>query len=96
MSKEVNEERQLELIQQLTEICDELGWIVGVPGEEGSDSTVPGLIIGKEEFVYEIVEAFSGPTEYEIFEQDETGELNEKEPTKEQQTKSQKKREGYH
>lgn len=42
--------RQQELITQLTLICDELGWVIGIPGSEGDDK-VSGLIIGTEEFV---------------------------------------------
>jgi hypothetical protein len=55
----VDQKKQFELIEQLAEICEELGWVVGLPAEEGHDQTVPGLIIGREKFVLEVVAAYT-------------------------------------
>lgn len=54
-SREELDEQQ-ELIQALAEIVEELGWVIGIPQEEGSTNTVQGLIIGTEEFVMSVVE----------------------------------------
>lgn len=53
----MDEKEQQELIEQLAQIVEELGWIIGIPKEEGDDNKVHGLIIGTEEFVYGVVEA---------------------------------------
>lgn len=50
-------ERQQQLIQALAEIVDELGWVIGIPLEEGSNEKVHGLIIGTEEFVNDVVQS---------------------------------------
>jgi hypothetical protein len=55
------QQEQMELIQALAEICKELGWIVGVPTTPDSTTAVPGLIIGTEEFVYQVVANYYGP-----------------------------------
>ncbi len=60
--------RQYELIQELTKIVNELDWVIGLP--EGD--IVPGLIIGTEEFVTQVVEAYG--IEYTKFTEDPTGE----------------------
>lgn len=53
----MDEKEQQQLIEQLAQIVEELGWIIGIPKEEGDDNKVHGLIIGTEEFVYGIVDA---------------------------------------
>lgn len=62
--------RQHELIQQLSELVNELGWIIALPA---GDDMVPGLIIGQEEFVKDVVETYYGPN-FTTFEEDPTGE----------------------
>lgn len=64
----MNQKRQQELITQLAEICEELEWVVGLPKEEGDDTMVPGLIIGKEEFVMQVVAAYTD--DYEVYAKD--------------------------
>lgn len=68
----VDQKRQHELIQALTEIANELEWVIALPTSE----MVPGLIIGTEEFVTEVVKVYYGkdPEEYETFGEDPTGE----------------------
>lgn len=66
--------RKTELIQELAEICRKLDWVIALPTEQ---DTVPGLIVGTEEFVAEVVQVYYGP-DYEIFTQDPmTDELQE-------------------
>lgn len=57
--------KQEELIEQLSSICEELGWVIGIPSEEGSDEVVEGLILGTEKFVFAVVDAFK--SDYEVF-----------------------------
>lgn len=52
--------RQMELITELASICEQLGWIVGVPASnDPNDEMVPGLIIGTKQFVADIATVFS-------------------------------------
>jgi len=60
-----DQRKQQELIEQLSSICEELGWVIGIPSEEGSEEVVEGLIIGTEKFVYAVVDAFKA--EYEVY-----------------------------
>lgn len=62
-----NPKRQQELIEQLSNICAELGWVVALP--ENVDM-VPGLIIGDEVFVNEVVQAYYGDA-FEVFTRDQ-------------------------
>lgn len=74
------QQRQKLLISKLSEIVNELGWVIGLPaGEE----MVPGLIIGTEQFVVDVVETYYGPN-FTTFEEDPSGEaqLVEKTPKK--------------
>lgn len=48
-------QRQYELIEQITEAAEELGWIIAIPQDEESDELVQGLIMGTEEFITNIV-----------------------------------------
>lgn len=57
--------KKQQMIDALQSICEEMGWVIGIPAEEGSEEQVPGLLIGTEEFVYSIVAAMRG--EYEAF-----------------------------
>lgn len=72
--------RQQELIDQLSQICSELGWDIVIPGRP-EDTIVDGLIIGKEEFVQTVSEILDAAglidiEETEVFDQDPvTGEL---------------------
>ena len=89
--KKPSPEKQMELINTLGEICQELGWVIGVPEHE-DPSTVPGLIIGKEDFVYELAAVYGD--EVEVFSQDST-ETNMKELPSSDVVKA-KKRESMH
>lgn len=64
------QQRQRLLISKLSEIVNELGWVIGMPAGE---DMVPGLIIGTEQFVVDVVETYYGPN-YSTFEEDPTGE----------------------
>lgn len=57
MKTELSTERQQELIQALTEIVEELGWIIGIPIVESEEDSVHGLIVGTEQFVMDAVES---------------------------------------
>ncbi len=57
MKTELSTERQQELIQALTEIVEELGWIIGIPIVESEEDNVHGLIVGTEQFVMDAVES---------------------------------------
>lgn len=48
-------QRQYELIEQITEAAEELGWVIAIPQDEESDELVQGLIMGTEEFITNIV-----------------------------------------
>lgn len=78
--------KQKELIEKLSEIVAELEWVIGLP--VGSDS-VPGLIIGTEEFVRDVVETYYGPN-YDVFTEDPTG-TNTLTEVNEDETKTKKK-----
>lgn len=65
-------ERQKKLIEELSLIVNELGWVIGLPA--GVD-VVPGLIVGTEEFVKDVVGTYYGPN-YDVFKEDPTGENN--------------------
>jgi hypothetical protein len=57
LKTELSTERQQELIQALTEIVEELGWIIGIPIVESEEDSVHGLIVGTEQFVMDAVES---------------------------------------
>ena len=57
MKNELSTQRQQELIQALTEIVEELGWIIGIPIVESEEDNVHGLIVGTEQFVMDAVES---------------------------------------
>jgi hypothetical protein len=61
----MNQKKQQQLIDVITSACEELGWVVGLPGSENEDDTVPGLVIGIESFVVQVVESYT--TDYEVF-----------------------------
>lgn len=58
-----NKKRQQQLIEQLADICSELEWVVALPVDA---EKVPGIIMGNEEFVNEVVRAYYGE-DYELF-----------------------------
>ena len=68
----------MELIQELSELVAQLGWVIGMPD---GDEQVPGLIIGKQDFVEEVVTAYYGPG-FEVYTKDEQGEIVTTEPKK--------------
>ncbi len=43
--------KQQEMIDILSSLCEELGWVIGILADD-SESTADGLIIGPEAFVY--------------------------------------------
>jgi hypothetical protein len=45
-----------QLIKDLLEICEELGWSVAIPDTE-EDEEVPGLIIGNPEYIEKVLDA---------------------------------------
>ena len=61
---------QQEIIQRLSELVNQLGWVIALPTNV---DTVPGLIIGQEDFVKEVVTAYYGPN-FDLFAEDPTGE----------------------
>lgn len=75
MKKNKNEK---ELLMELSEIIEQLGWVMGVP--DGED-TVQGIIVGTREYVEEVVEAYYGPN-FAVYEKDEQGEIVETPPSK--------------
>jgi hypothetical protein len=44
----MDSQKKVRLVQEIARICDELGWIIGIPTGEGA---VHGLIIGTEDFI---------------------------------------------
>ena len=56
--------KQQEIIEILQSVCEELGWVIGIPADD-DETLVDGLIIGKEEFVYAVVDSFG--QEYDVF-----------------------------
>ena len=67
---------QAELINELADICEQLGWAIGVPADNESEM-VNGLIVGTEDFIYHIIQAFDGEA-VEVYSKDEgTGEISE-------------------
>lgn len=61
----MNSKLQKELIDKLAEICEELGWSIGVPADDDT-APVDGLIVGTEEFIMGIVESINGES-LEVF-----------------------------
>lgn len=69
---------QLDLIARLAEICQQLDWVIGLPDDE---ETLPGLIIGQEAFVSDVIRLYYGKS-YEIYTQPlEDSSLKEIEPS---------------
>lgn len=58
----MNIKKQIELIEKLAEICEELSWVIAIPDGQ----KVPGLIIGTENFVTDVVEIYYG-NNYEVY-----------------------------
>lgn len=61
--------KQQQLINQLKEICQELGWIMVLPVAEDDTQPAPGLILGTEDFVEIVMDVLDGAGEdnYEAF-----------------------------
>lgn len=59
-----NVKKQQEIIEILQSVCEDLGWVIGIPADD-DETVVNGLIIGTEEFVYGVVESFQN--EYDVF-----------------------------
>lgn len=71
--KKPSPQRQVEIIMAMSELVAELGWIIALPTEV---DTVPGLIIGTEEFAKDVVSAYYGD-KAEFFSQNNEGDLGE-------------------
>ena len=69
---------QMQFINELSELCAELGWVVSLPDNE---KMISGLIIGTKPFVEEVSEQYYGPA-YTIIETGASGDLVEGPPTK--------------
>ena len=69
MGDEFDSTKQQMLINQLKEICQELGWIMVLPVAENDMQPAPGLILGTEEFVDVVMQVLDGTEEndYEAF-----------------------------
>ncbi len=65
MSKHAGKSK-MEVIQELAELVDTLGWVMALPNDE----IVPGLIIGEKDFVVDVVKQYYGDG-YEVLERDE-------------------------
>ncbi len=48
-------DKQLQLVQQLAEIVEELGWVVAIPL---GDAICDGIIMGTEEYVLNVVKSY--------------------------------------
>ena len=84
--------KQQELISQLKQICQELGWDMIVPTLEDGSTIAPGLILGNEEFCETVMAVLdAGPDDYEGF-STEGGEIVERENL----SSKQKKRSTFH
>lgn len=57
---------KMEVIQELAELIDSLGWVMALP----TDEIVPGLIIGEKDFVMDVVKQYYGDG-YEVLEKDQ-------------------------
>lgn len=61
---------QEEIIEELSNLVEELGWVIGLP--DGTEK-VPGLIVGEQNFVIEVVKSYYGEN-FDIYtKNDETG-----------------------
>ncbi len=69
----MNAKLQKELIDQLAEICEQLGWSIGVPADD-ENQPVEGLIVGTEEFIMSIVESMDAEASMEVFSKESTEE----------------------
>lgn len=83
-----DQKKQQELIELLSTACEELGWVIGICSDN-PEEPADGLIIGPEDFVYEVLSRFD--QSYEVM----TKEMNE-EHMKELEPSSPKKRNMYH
>jgi hypothetical protein len=64
-----NSSKRYKLIQELADIVNELGWVIAIP----PDQITPGLIIGEENYVKDVANAYYGeqfevvnPNEHEL------------------------------
>ena len=53
--------KRYKLIEQLAEIVNELGWVIAIP----PDQITPGLIIGDENYVKAVADAYYG-SQFEV------------------------------
>ena len=62
--------REQEIIAIITELADELGWIVAIPD---AGDTIPGLILGTEEFILDISQSGALDLENESDDDEDSG-----------------------
>jgi hypothetical protein len=93
MSIKDDKQKQYDLISKLAEIVTELDWVIGLP--TGTDDLVPGLIVGTEAFVREVVETYYGPN-YSVLSEDPSGEQSLVETTAEENENKTDKKTTYH
>ena len=65
MSKHAGKSK-MEVIQELADLVDSLGWVIALPNDE----PVPGLIVGEKDYVEDVVKKYYGD-EYEVLERDD-------------------------
>lgn len=53
----MNKDKKLKLIQQLSEILQELNWVVAIPQ---NDDPCQGLIVGELDYVTDVINAYYG------------------------------------
>lgn len=68
----IDSKTQIELINQLAEICEKLGWAIGVPADDDTEM-VSGLIVGTEEFINSVIQYMDAET-VEVFSKEEGSE----------------------
>lgn len=67
-----NKKTAKELVDELIDICEQLGWVVGIPStNEGTEYDTEGLIVGEEQFVLSVAAA-CGPNS-DIYSKDDSG-----------------------
>ena len=66
MSNKHDGKSKMEIIQELGELVDSLGWVMALP----TDEIVHGLIIGEKDYVLDVVQTYYGEG-YEVLEKDQ-------------------------
>lgn len=62
----MNKERTPEAIfLEITELCAELGWLIGM--EEGENGDIKGIVTGTGEYVVTVLDQMENGTDYSIY-----------------------------